>query len=1844
MSILDVKIGNWKKRLLDLGKRNMLINYKDNKRYSIQITNLRLDKLYSELVENEKILKFDMPINTELDSEDSEEKIDLKNSIIDGDLKVNLTIKDQQRLLGKLRNKSKLAKEEQGINSLYLSLGFLEWTESVNSKQILLSPIIIVPVKLMLESLNEPYTICATDDDIVVNPTLSFKMEHDYGITLPDFDHEDQSIESYLKTLETIIKGNNWSVKRQASVSLLSFLKINMYKDLENNLEKIRLNPIVSALAGEKNELMEPPADLNNYDYDKKKRPSEVFQILDADSSQQDAVLYAKAGVSFVLQGPPGTGKSQTITNIISEALADGKKVLFVAEKMAALEVVFNRLSNAKLGDFCMTLHSHKANKKQIIKQLYDMLTINKVKLRSEALYDLETLEYERDKLNEYSQELHRICEPLHKTIYEINGELSKLLDIDNIIFEINNIKDIDKNQFNKHIYYLEEFSKTVGKNNDDYLLNPWKNCNVNIVTNELRHDIEKYLGDLQPQVHKLNILFSKLLRKYCLSFENKYSEVKKLEELLQVSSQCPIVPENWLIDEDVDELSKEADIFNNIKTEYRNLMDYIASRYNLEYLSINAEKVLNDFATAFNQLKMIINKEKYSKNDDLIINSVNDLKSIILNVSNSIRKIHSIEKNVEDIFDVNATEVNMIFICDNINLMKLLILNPKPTEKWFEPEEFEVTKRICDEFKKNYDKYSAECEQLFEQFDQSIVDIDYEEIAVRFKTQYTSFLKIFNKSYKEDINIFKSHSREVIKKIEDRKCIEVLNKIKSIQELKKYFEDNEEKFYLYLGKHYKAEYTDFNDINDSVNNFKNIMSEFSNRPVPKKIKDMLINGNMDELADIYNIVKENVLDNENKRLFEENIKYNSEMHQINLRDYLECLEDILNKIDSVERCYDSFKKYSKENFEYKFYIEDLNKLIRIQAIYSEIKEKEALLANKFRYLYTGIESDWEDIIGKLEWVGKFKAASKNCNIKNEFIHSVCSDEEFISEIKENCLKLQEYDDDIKEYYQWFTSIFCKDEFLNLCLEDLESRIEKCVHNISSLELWIDYRSSRDKCREIGLSDYIDKIESETINSNMIIPIFLKRFYRLWLDNIITEMPAINQFRRRNQEDRIIEFKRLDTKQFKIAQNRIRERLINSLPDMNSMTSAKDEVGILKREASKQRKIMSLRKLFNCIPELILTLKPCLMMSPLSVSMFLESEKYNFDLVIFDEASQVCTEDAIGAIYRGKQVIIAGDKEQLPPTNFFSTSLSDCDFDNYEDEESDDTDSYESVLDEALSVLPERTLLWHYRSRHEHLIAFSNIKIYGGNLITFPSNIDKVKDNGVEYIHVLDGIYEKSGKRYNLNEAKKVAEMVLEHFKKFPSRSLGVVTFSQSQQHAVELAIIELRKKNPQYEDFFNEDKEEPFFIKNLENVQGDERDTIIFSIGYARDSNGKMYMNFGPLSRTGGYRRLNVAITRAKHNIKLVGSILPTDIDLDRTNSEGVKMLRSYIEFAIQGMNALCNEIKESEAVCLESPFEESVYDFLVSKGYNVATQVGCSGYRIDLAIKHPALSGVYILGIECDGATYHSARTARERDRLRQNVLENIGWKIYRIWSTDWIKDKNTEGDNLIKAIEETLAQYDNRIEEEYLNTDESIKVNNNEIIENENYLIEENSHDKYNQFGFSIYKEADLSKVKQSFDFDTYLSDVITHIVNEEYPIHFDLLCKRIAPIMGNQKVTIKIRGTVSSVIRNYCEQNIVVKSNYCWPVNVSKVVVRIPEEGAYEVRGIQYISMEELQEAMITVVQKSFGLTKDDLISCTAKVFGFNRIGPKIVKAINEAFDNLIDVKRTIIVKEDKVNLV
>ncbi|CAM4473564.1 DUF4011 domain-containing protein [Paenibacillus tarimensis] len=1830
MAAIDIRIDKWKKRLLDLGKKNRLINYRETKRSNIKITSPDLAELFRLLVVNETDLEFPFPYEELEDEED--EAAERYTSL--GDIQTNQTINEQQKTLRNLRNKAKTALEEQGVNILYLTFGFLKWKESLNSDQIITSPIVLVPVTLTLESITSPFVLRLHEDEVVINPTLKYKMEHEFGITLPEFDAHEDSITDYLSTLSKTVSKNKWDIALETCLSLLSFLKINMYEDLDKNQEKIKAHPVLRGLSGDRTQIKTLPAEFNHYDHDKKIRAIDTFQVVDADSSQQDAILYSKKGVSFVLQGPPGTGKSQTITNIIAESLAEGKRVLFVSEKMAALEVVHKRLSQAGLSDFCLTLHSHKANKKEVLNDLGRTLTLNRFKIHEEAITQLELLERQRGKLNHYVTELHTIIQPLNQSLYMVNGKLAKLYETPDVIFTINNVAGTTPEQMNRYKYLLNELSKTIGKMTADYALNPWRNCNVPHVSHELRHDIETNLRKLAPAFVTLLETINKTNTTLGLNRGSNLSEIDDLIEILNVSEKSPGIPIHWVTTDDISSLMQQAEKYLEMKQEYEEYQAQLRKVYHCEYFTMKAEARKSQLQTKTLAIKPVLNSGNFPTENDVMKfarSIINELSTVTTKLETASAAADSIAKTLKIPYKSSISGLESLHV-----LISHILLNPRPTESWFEPGKYTAIKKIALEAKNTYDQINAISVSISSIFDIEIFELDFSSMLKRFKVEYTSWLKHLKKSYRSDKKQVLGLVKGSNQKIDDQTIITVLNQLKDLSDKHTWLKENDHLLTELLGSHYAGKLTDWDLLEQSLEQFTSIINSFSGEPISSSVKDFLISsGSTYQSLKTYHEKLGIINDNELPLILQRVFSTHADYKVMDSTVLLEMITSVTNSLQDLDELFTEVTRFSNKELSYDEVMDDISKLEIIQITDLTINSESERLKETYQNFFNGsIQTDWNSILGSLSWTGDFKKIHEKYALPMDYINRICSDTSFISDVSAYNKNLKDSLSQIQKEWRWYADLFDnKEELHRIDLTELSLKIRNCLNNISSLEEWIDFRSCRDECNKEGLTEYVQKIEELKIDKNQIVGTFLKRFYRLWVDSVILKFPTVNSFRSRSQDEIIREFNRLDLTQLSLARTRIKERLVSRLPDLNTATMAVDEVGILRRELGKQRKILPLRKLFRAIPNLLLTLKPCLMMSPLSVSLFLDADNYNFDIVIFDEASQVCTEDAIGAIMRGSQVIIAGDNKQLPPTSFFAASTSDGDFDvnDSDDENLDDTDAFESILDESLTVLAERTLRWHYRSRHEHLIAFSNAKIYNHDLITFPSHIDKVPNHGVEYIYVENGVYDRGGKKCNSREAARVAEMVYDHFRNYPDRSLGVVTFSEAQQQAVDAAIRQLRLQNQEYEKFFHEDKEEAFFIKNLENVQGDERDTIIFSIGYAKDPNGVMYMNFGPLSRSGGFRRLNVAITRAKYNVKLVGSIRPTDIKLESTNAEGVKMLRSYIEFAMNGPEAILNELTYTDTVNVDSPFEESVYDFLVKNGFSIATQVGCSGYRIDLAVKHPTLSGRFVLGIECDGATYHSARTARERDRLRQTVLEDIGWRIYRIWSTDWIKDPLTEGRKLLDAIQKALNEYSeesstnsgamNKLQDDLLQ--ESISI---EVIENP-VSNDDQSYD--NPYSFDYYEEANVYEVKRPSDDNTYLKNVIKHVVQKEYPIHSELLFKRVAGLFGNQKVTVKVRDSVNYVIDSYLTDKLERRDDFLWIKGADNIKARVPLSTDVGVRTIAHISKEEIAEAMLQIVSKSIGITTNDLYLLTARAFGFSRTGGNINHAMQQACNYLIE---------------
>ncbi|MDQ2771964.1 MAG: DUF3320 domain-containing protein, partial [Bacteroidota bacterium] len=768
--------------------------------------------------------------------------------------------------------------------------------------------------------------------------------------------------------------------------------------------------------------------------------------------------------------------------------------------------------------------------------------------------------------------------------------------------------------------------------------------------------------------------------------------------------------------------------------------------------------------------------------------------------------------------------------------------------------------------------------------------------------------------------------------------------------------------------------------------------------------------------------------------------------------------------------------------------------------------------------------------------------------------------------------------------------------------------------------------------------------------------------------------PALRRFERAGHEELAAHFRHADRAALLHHRIRAMQRHFERLPN----SQAQGQMLIICRELAKRTRHLPLRKLMLEAGRAVQAIKPVFMMSPLSVAGYLPPGAVEFDLVVFDEASQVRPVEALGAIARGRQLVVVGDSQQLPPTSFFETITNPDEAD-----EENRTIDIQSILELCRArQMPERQLRWHYRSRHESLIAPANHLFYDDRLVVFPSPDGNAGQLGLKYHHLPDAYYERGTTRTNPAEAAAVAEAVLHHARQHPQRTLGVAAFSMAQREAIEAAVEIRRRQHPETEAFFNHHPHEPFFIKNLENVQGDERDVIFISLGYGRTREGSLTMSFGPLNGDGGERRLNVLITRARRRCEVFTNLTADDIDLSRTTAKGVAALKSFLEYARHGR---LSQPKTSHRPA-GSPFEEAVSRTLTARGYQLCPQVGSPGFYIDLAVIDPEQPGRYVLGIACDGAMYQAARSARDRDRLRQQVLEALGWRLHRIWSTDWFRNPAAETDRAVAAIETAIAAArhpparpgfaetgelaasenpEATAAAEIKATSEAIKAH---LLSQSARLISET---KTATAGW-ITKEPEaegatvvaaghpvplaglpreaatasraaaepyqLAQLPRSITQKALhqhptgrLAAWVAEVVAVESPVHIDEVTRRLALASGATQVGARIRASVAAAIRLAGQMgSIRPQGDFLWtpvmPAGAPPVRDRSQLPAAS--RKLALVAPEELAAAVRAVVRDSFTLPRADVLLPAARRLGFARPGEEQRQLLAATVEQLV----------------
>jgi hypothetical protein len=1656
----------------------------------------------------------------------------------------------------------------------------------------------MVPVTVKQPAINSQYTLSLHDDDIEVNPTLDYYFNEKHNVDLPTF--EKTTIDEYMNLIEGIVDKHGWRLIREVSLGLFSFMKINMHHDLQKNRKIIFKNPIIRAFAGDR-QAIEPPLREDRFD---EEAPKDCYQVHLADSSQQEAIQLSKKGGSFIIQGPPGTGKSQTITNIIAEALAAGKKVLFVSEKLAALEVVYKRLKEAGLDDFCLPLHSHKANKREILNEIGKNLNLKDkpIRLKNSAMTELTELFRDRGQLNKYAEELHAAIPPLGESLYEVFGKLAKAGSVPSVDFALPNPAAISADSFNNLSYSVKNYEKALKNMGCRLSENPWRGAEIIQTGADFWQNLTDNTSGLKEKLLGLNNTFAEQQKKFFFHSPPAWNRVEQTIRLFAAIKDLPLFPFELRDNAYRAEFIKKAEKGALDKAEYLKNLSETRTFFKGD---IFAHDLTGWLITVDGCIKII--RSIGISFDDAYPNLLKDAELIHKEALALETELQGLEKALKETAAILRVDMDKPTFNKLSDISEIIVtfINGKPVQReWFNESSLESAERFLRSAKDHAESISKLKAGVLEKYEKEAFEIDAKAMLFRFKTEYSGFFgRLFNANYRNDKKILRSVSKNFKRNIEDTEILAVLTALKDIKAEQEWFTANKETLQTHFGEYYYGEETDLSLLENALKRAAKFLELFPNRKAPQAVIDIFAKRSEHEL-----LKTARILSPENVRGAIARINNTFSGQFSTFEEIFPKLAELISASGRLSACIKAVTPA---------HIGELNLTElrdKVSTAASAQAKRDLLKVQTFFPGSTVLETDMREVLQNLSLIDALFRDREFAFVSDAFFKYMCDSREVREEIEIALEDLRDkYEITKKPLFKW-TSLF-EDEtpFYGMDIPELIVRFSACLASALPLDGWISFKEAKAECVKAGLVDFVDK--TAELPPALIYDIFCKGFYIKWVSAVIGGKESVLQFRRNAQDAKVERFIELDKKQLLIARARIREKIISGFPEKGGFTFARDEMGVLKKELGKKRAHKPLRKLFNEIPNLLSALKPCLMMSPLSVAYFLEN--YKFDMVIFDEASQIFPQDAIGAILRGKQLIIAGDSKQLPPTDFFLGKKGGADYDGWDGEEADDDydgDIGESILEKAGEILDDAHLSWHYRSKHENLIAFSNQEIYNAELITFPSRITKSEENGVDFIYVEDGVYESGGKNCNVREAERCVELVKEHIDRYKTRSarsLGIIAFSEKQGQQISLAVQRFREQNSQYEDFFLEGGEDEFFVKNLENVQGDERDTIIFSVGYAKtreqkESGKPMPMRFGPLSAKGGERRLNVAITRAKRNVKLVSSILPSDLNLAHTNSVGVKMLRSYIEFAMSGKLA---EHKISGFEREEDDFVSAVNGFINSCGYRTKKYLGHSDYKLDIAVEHPEKEGVYIAGIECDGIAYKKAKTARDRDHLRKSVLENMNWKLYRVWSAEWRTNVETEREKLRNFIAEAVQNF---------NFDE--KSVENPPVNDVSYIAEESENSPTEgESGFDYYVEANLDEISGRGE-----EDVVRHIVNIEQPIHRNLLYQRMLGYYGLARVS-SVSTQVSKIIKK--KPFLIDADGFVTLEGFDKITPRIPKEGGTP-RSIEHISPKELGALMLVIAAESFGLTEDGLFDAAREMLGYARKSEKILQRMREALSRLV----------------
>lgn len=1664
-------------RLLDLGGRNRLLNFKHTKKNAVRFVDEVPDTLFSQLLDGVEFTIAPLPITkaqaerkyakgqlaVELDAapEDSAGR-DLASRVArehaipmdyalplvaesgnarhtDRFLQTLLFPEDLGALLRRLHSEAELAIQETGSNMLYLALGFLEWYESDASSTARLAPLVLLPVTLSRGDVDSrtrefKYKLQHSGEDFEENLSLRERLKQDFAIELPAFDG-DRGLSSYFAALQEMCEARpGWRVHAYASLSLFSFGKILMYRDLDDAAWPSGQKPSQHQRVKELLRGTERTSDsswADDYDVDEPEVAKFVPLTVDeADGSQLSALVDIERGRNLVIEGPPGTGKSQTIANLIAAAIQKGKTVLFVAEKLAALEVVRHRLNKVGLGDFCLELHSHKTKKRQVLDDIEERLERRRRSFDEDRFASAKRrLAESKRKLRTYSQLINARLEPIGISLFDAMWKLealraqlgSAVAGLDGIVVaDSQTMTAGDLADFAEHAENFAAKLEGVLSGVRAIEEHPWwgvRNERLTFLDRQASEGIVAEIGriasELEDPCRRIAEASDRTIH------PSTIEDIASLEKVLLAAS----VPETEA-GRDLARVALSADTALDAAAAYQN-----AFRAFQAALAEAGKVFTNPAAVTSAGLDALAAaaRGRAVAHEPLTVGSAASKTYVLEGAAAALRNGSNALARVCDAAGLelpdSSTGAQLALILRRVIADRPATRRGPLSSALREPG---VAAALVS-LKARRDGLVRLRKDLARSYDLSSVDLSLVRSHFRVCAG-SSWWEMFGQRQRE--------AKRYIREISGGTLQPGLRQAtQELGRLRDYLVELSELPAVVLlqalgVKSNELEAFDFDNLLGFIKWFGSVAPQLdSYGRVGTSLLERIWDGDREWLERTKNALDEHA---EELRLAcdcEGALSGTASAQQVLREGGWRALASegaasvaALREFVGAARSLTLSEDWSTDSLATT--AEVGRELLRAQARLIDFPEFEEVRRRRRED-----DQSWQHscaqalaFVGTVrgdhmfgaplarllaangwEWDSEFRASVRALAVRGDSLNRAVSSaaEHFGAAGK-----------------PWF--IARSGDHRTTSLAELADAANRAATS-GALVAWCDFLRARMQFNAPGRSDFARLVEGGHVKSESIGDAARYVVLRSRVRAAFAESPELDALAAQSRDKLRQQFAEYDRQLLELTRSAVafaasRRRI----PAGQSVGRVGDltELALLDHERAKQRRHIPLRQLMRRAGNAIVALKPCFMMGPLSVAQYLAPGGLTFDLVVMDEASQLKTEDALGAILRGSQLVVVGDRMQLPPTSFFDKVGGDEDT---PDDEADLASQAQSVLEAAAAVYrPARMLKWHYRSRHANLISFSNVHFYRGNLIALPPTAPTSPDAGVTLVEVKDGLYERGT---NIPEARRLVQAVVACIENRPTDSIGVAAMNAAQAEVIE-ELFEREMKRSEAVRRYVETQDaglEPFFAKNLENVQGDERDVIFVSATYGRGADGRVMQRFGPINGVNGHRRLNVLFSRARKRLLVFASMGAEDILAGPEASPGIRALRDYLAFARTGVI----EGSQLTGRAPDSDFEVSVATALRSHGYEVAAQVGSAGYFIDLAVRSRLNREEFLLAIECDGKTYHSTRSARDRDRLRQQVLEGLGWRVHRVWSTDWFRQPEHEIARVLRELEKIEAE---------------------------------------------------------------------------------------------------------------------------------------------------------------------------------------------------------------------------